>query len=41
MGLDSTSEQARRAVGLVRDEDLNGEIVVLDGTAPPPKRSER
>jgi len=33
-------EVAAAAVDLVRG-DLNGEIVVLDGTAPPPKRSER
>lgn len=36
----SPDEVAAAAVDLVRG-DLNGEIVVLDGTAPPPKRSER
>ncbi len=36
----SPDEVAAAAVGLVRG-DLNGEIVVLDGTAPAPTRSER
>ncbi|MGH7353464.1 MAG: SDR family NAD(P)-dependent oxidoreductase [Candidatus Rokuibacteriota bacterium] len=34
-------EVAAAAVALVRDGDLNGEIVVLDGTAPQPTRSDR
>ena len=34
-------EVAAAAVRLIRDGDLNGEIVVLDGTAPRPTRSDR
>jgi len=37
----SPEEVAAAAVALVGDGHLNGEVVVLDGTAPPPKRSER
>ena len=33
-------EVADAVARLVRDANANGEIVVLDGTAPPPKRSE-